>query len=125
MSRLLDEVGFNQPLDRAVERGRPEANLAGGAVEHVLHNAVAVLLPAGEGEHDVEPLRFEREKGMDPGLGHDENIYQLIYIFVQSRVFCVKNAKEVSTLFRANLGKTRLPGLGNTVPLNIYQGQLP
>ena len=49
--------------DRAVKRWGPEAHLAGGAVEDVLHDAVAVLFSAGEGEHDVEPLRFKGEEG--------------------------------------------------------------
>jgi hypothetical protein len=54
---------LHKAFDRAVERWGPEAHLAGGAVEDVLHDAVAVLFSAGEGEHDVEPLRFKGEEG--------------------------------------------------------------
>src|ERR1700728_1527815 len=55
---FLDEVRFDEALEGSVERGGPEMHLAGGAVEDILHDAVAVLFSGGEREHDVEPLRF-------------------------------------------------------------------
>jgi hypothetical protein len=70
-----DEVSFDEALERAVEGGGPQADLAGGALENFLHDAVAVLLFAGEGEQDMEPLRLEREERLDLGLFGMANMY--------------------------------------------------
>jgi hypothetical protein len=64
---LLDEVGFDEALEGSVEGGRPEADLAGGALEDFLHDAVAVLLLTGEGEKDMKPLGFQGEEGAEMG----------------------------------------------------------
>jgi hypothetical protein len=68
--RFPDEVGFNEALDRSIECGGPEVNFAGGAFEDVLHDAVTMLFSAGEREHDVKPLGFEGEEGLEVDLGH-------------------------------------------------------
>jgi hypothetical protein len=65
---LLDEVGFNEALEGSVEGGGPQADLAGGALEDFLHDAVAVLLFAGEGEKDMKPLGFQGQEGVEMGL---------------------------------------------------------
>jgi hypothetical protein len=81
---FLDEVGFNKALEGSVEGGGPEVDLAGGALEDFLHDAVAVLLFAGEGEKNMKPLGFEGEEGLEVGLvGHGWYIYRAVYIFVK------------------------------------------
>jgi hypothetical protein len=64
---FLDEIGFDEALEGSVKGGRPEADLAGGALEDFLHDAVAVLLLAGEGEKDMKPLGFQGEEGAEMG----------------------------------------------------------
>jgi hypothetical protein len=44
------------------------------AIENVLHDPVAMLLGAGEGEQDVEPMRFQRNKFQGIGLGYSISI---------------------------------------------------
>ena len=51
-----------------------------GAFQDLLHDSVAVLLPAGQREHDVEPLRLERKKGLRIDLRHLISIYINIYM---------------------------------------------
>ncbi len=80
---LLNQVGLDQPLDRAVQRGRPEADFPGGALQYFLHDPVAVLFFSGEGQHDMEPLCFKGKEGLDPRFGHVGYIYQVIYIYIR------------------------------------------
>ena len=51
---LLDPARLHQPLQRAVDRPGPEPHRAVGVTQHVLEDAVAVALAAGEREQDVE-----------------------------------------------------------------------
>jgi hypothetical protein len=63
VARLLDQVPFDEPLECSVKGGWPEPDLAIRPELNILHDRVAVLLLVCEREKDVEPVRFEREKG--------------------------------------------------------------
>ena len=58
LARLFNEFRLDHAFQRAVKRCRPQADLAHGAIEDFLHDAVAMLLFARKGEQDVEPLGF-------------------------------------------------------------------
>src|SRR5438093_990989 len=62
LARFFDELLIHEALERAVEGRRPEPYLAGGAIEHLLHDSVAVLVLAGKGQQDVKPVRFQGEE---------------------------------------------------------------
>src|SRR5688572_1469779 len=57
-ARLLDQPAVQQPLNRFVERARPEPDRAPGPFLHVLLDRVAMACPLGE-----------REQNMDDGEG--------------------------------------------------------
>lgn len=82
---FLDEAGLAQAFQGSVERGWPKPDLPCGAVEDLLHDAVAVLLLTRRGKQDVKPVRLEGEEGFrrgkpgrailaptDPDAGTDE-----------------------------------------------------
>jgi hypothetical protein len=77
---FLDQAGFDEALDGTVESSGPQTDFVVGAQEDVLHDAVAVLLAGGKGEHDVEPLGLEGKKGLWVGLGH-------IYIYIKAYLY--------------------------------------
>ena len=78
--RFQDEVLVDQPLEGAIEGGRPEPHLAFGAREDLLHDAVPVLFLFRQGEEYMKPVGFEGEEAFGCArLGHDEYIYRLIY----------------------------------------------
>src|SRR5918999_1230916 len=51
---LLDQSGGEHPFDRPVQRARPEPDATPRATNDLLHDRVAVPLPVGEGEQDLE-----------------------------------------------------------------------
>src|SRR5262249_21257961 len=59
LGRFFDQILMHEALERAVERRRPEPYLAVRAVEDLLHDSVAVLVLAGEGEENVKPVRLQ------------------------------------------------------------------
>src|SRR5260221_4155411 len=62
LAGFFDQLLIHETLERAVQRRRPQPYLAGSAVEDLLHDAVTVLVLAGEREEDVKPVRFQREE---------------------------------------------------------------
>src|SRR5271155_4472056 len=77
----FDQFRFDEALDRAIESRRPQAHLAGGAIQDVLHDCVAVLLTACEREHNVEPLGLEWEEDLRINLSHVD-IYIRLYLYM-------------------------------------------
>jgi len=75
---LIDKAGLDHSLDRPVKRGWLETDFPRGALQNFLHDAVAMLFFSGEEQHDMEPLCFDRRKGLDPRLDHGYDIYYLI-----------------------------------------------
>src|ERR1700691_1548356 len=69
---FFDKIFIYQALERAVHRRRPEPQLAAGAIEDLLHDAVAMLLLAVERQQDMEPMRLKGEKTV--GIG--QHLYQ-------------------------------------------------
>src|SRR5580704_6201542 len=57
--RFLDEFRLDQPLDRSIQCRWPQPHFPGSALQHFLHDSVAMLLSTSEREHDVKPLRLE------------------------------------------------------------------
>lgn len=85
VNRFFDEVCIDESLQRAVEGCRPESHFAVSAVEDFLHDAVPVLIFAGEGKQDVEPVRLERQEGFRlRRFGHARFLYQAIYILMRT-----------------------------------------
>src|SRR5262245_41300833 len=79
LARFFDQLLIHEPLERAVEGRRPEAHLAGCAVEDLLHDSVTVLVLAGEGQEDVKPVRFQRKerfRGFHGRMYIDQYIYR-------------------------------------------------
>ena len=62
LARLDDQSFLDQTFERAVERRRPQPDRAAAALEHVLHDPVAVLLAVDERGEDVEPVAFQRQE---------------------------------------------------------------
>src|SRR5260370_21783896 len=81
--RVLDEFRLDQPLDRSVKRCWPQADFSLSALQHFLHDSVAVLLSTCKREHDVKPLCLEWNKGVRIDLSHMRYIYYIIYIWVK------------------------------------------
>src|SRR5579862_27180 len=59
-----DQLRFDQTFQRLVQRCRPQTDFSTGPIEDLLHDPVAVLLFASQGEKNVEPVRFERKKAL-------------------------------------------------------------
>jgi hypothetical protein len=59
IAQFDDQAIFEESLDCAIESASAKAEFAGGADNDVLHDAVAVLIPVGEGDQDVKGLRGE------------------------------------------------------------------
>lgn len=57
-----DHTFLDQPFERAVQGGRPQAHLAVSTLEDVLHDAVPVLFAPGERQQNVKPVAAERQK---------------------------------------------------------------
>src|SRR5262249_24392519 len=73
--RFVYQIGLDEPLDRSIERRRPQPHLSGGAVQDFLHDSVAVLFATRKREHDVEPLSLEWKKPLNIDIGHIQYIY--------------------------------------------------
>src|SRR4029453_7521443 len=84
LARLHDQPFLDQPLQGAIQGGRPEAHLTVGTLQDVLHDAVAVLLAADERQENVEPIALERQKTLRALSGHRPYVYQLISISVKT-----------------------------------------
>ena len=66
---------------RPIERGRPQSDVAAGALEDLLHDAVAVSLAVGEGYEHVKPggsQRQERGSGGRSSINDDAYIYHAV-----------------------------------------------
>src|SRR5215510_16443129 len=62
VTRFDDQSFLDETLQRTVQRGRPEPHLPVAPLQHVLHDAVAVLLRSHQGEQNVKPIAFERQE---------------------------------------------------------------
>src|SRR5437879_6348946 len=79
--RFLDQFRLDEPLERSVQRRRPQPHLSGSALQDLLHDSVAVLLPTRKRQHDMEPLCLKWKKTLKILLGHRGiYIYHTIYI---------------------------------------------
>src|SRR5262249_39938381 len=59
VTRFDDQSFLDETFQRTVQRGRPEPHLTVAALQHVLHDAVAVLLRSHQGEQNVQPIALE------------------------------------------------------------------
>src|SRR5207247_10300702 len=62
LAGLGDQALFDQPFQRAVQRGWPQPHLSAAAFQHVLHDAVAMLLALDQADENVEPVALERQE---------------------------------------------------------------
>lgn len=56
LAELLNEAGFEQAFDGAIELAWAELNFAGGALGDFLHDGVAVAFAFGKRDEDVEAI---------------------------------------------------------------------
>src|SRR5262249_39489755 len=68
LARLLDQALLEHPLDRAVQRPRPEPDLSAGPLRDLLEDRVAVPVFPGERYEDVERRLGQRQDGFEAGL---------------------------------------------------------
>src|SRR5687767_13890586 len=71
--RLRDQAAVLEPLNGLVERARAEADAAVGPRFDILLDGIAVLRPAGQGEHDVENRERQR------ALGHGRVVRRYVW----------------------------------------------
>src|SRR5262249_59113864 len=76
VTRFDDQAFLDETFQRTVQRGRPEPHLTVAPLQHVLHDAVAVLLRSHQGEQNVQPIAFERQERLRQ-LSHHASIYIL------------------------------------------------
>src|SRR4029453_7723372 len=71
VARFDDQSRLDEPSQRAIQRRGPQAHLAVGAREDVLHDGPAVLLTLDEAQQNVEPIALQGQKGARIFLQHD------------------------------------------------------
>jgi len=59
---LLNEALFEEPLDRCIQAAWAEAQSASGALGDIFHNGVAVAIPVGQRNQDVERVFVEGQE---------------------------------------------------------------
>lgn len=62
---------INELLQRSVQGCGPEPDLTFCAVQHLLHDAVTMLLAVHERDEDVEPIALERQESLRFLSWHD------------------------------------------------------
>ena len=72
---MIDEL-----LQRPVQGCGPESDLTFCALQYFLHDAVAVLLAAHEGQQDVEPIALEWQESLRILSWHGVYVSHDIYI---------------------------------------------
>ena len=61
--QLFDQALLEQPSDRGVQAAWTQPKRTIGALEHVLHDGVAVPIAIGERYEDVERVAVQRQEG--------------------------------------------------------------
>src|SRR6185436_4038737 len=74
LAGLGDQALLDQPFQRAVQRCRPQPHLSAAPLQHVLHDAVAMLLALDQADENVEPVALERQErvGLRLWFGHGQ-----------------------------------------------------
>src|SRR5262245_58757018 len=80
LARLDDQALLDQPFQRAVQRCWPQPHLSAAAFQHVLHDAVAMLLATDQADENVEPVALERQERLGLRYWHANCISSDIYM---------------------------------------------
>src|SRR5438874_6493018 len=75
-----DQALFDQPFQRAVQRCWPQPHLPAAPFQHVLHDAVAMLLAPDQADENVEPVALERQERVGLRFWHANYISSDMYM---------------------------------------------
>src|SRR5687767_10345570 len=80
LAGLGDQALLDQPFQRAVQRCWPQPHFSAAALQHVLHDAVAMLLALDQADENVEPVALERQERVGLWFWHADCISHYIYM---------------------------------------------
>src|SRR4029434_1385802 len=88
LAEFDDQSVVNQPLQRAIQCCGPQSDLTFCAFQHLLHDAVAVLLATHEGNQYVAPVALEWQERLRSLSWHSGG-YISSHIYISQDYFLV------------------------------------